>query len=208
MKKVYLVIKGTIPGVYQDCEEYKKAVAGAQGMVCKGFNQLSEALLWWEANDPARVLKESDIRLAFGETPKVTSKRTPLFIYTDASISGIHGGWAGIVISNGVKRIRISGKKKSTDSQYMELFAIYKTVKQAKKEQYNLNNAIVYCDLQYISDVWKTNCCPKNKYKKLWKKLWKILVKYNMEICWVKGHSNDLYNRECDRMAKLAVNLN
>ena len=58
MKKVYLVIKGTIPGVYQDCEEYKKAVAGAQGMVCKGFNQLSEALLWWEANDPARVTSD------------------------------------------------------------------------------------------------------------------------------------------------------
>ena len=208
MKKVYLVIRGTIPGVYQECNDYQKAIQGFSGILCKGFNKLSDALLWWEANDTEKILKEDDIRMAFGEVPLPAEKRTPLFIYTDASINGLYGGWAGLVINNGVKRIRISGKKRSSDSQYMELYAIYKTVKQAEKEQYNLNNAIVYCDLQYISDTWKKNCCPKDRYKKLWKKLWKLLVKYNMEICWVKGHSNDLYNKECDRMAKLAVSQN
>ena len=77
MKKVYLVIRGTIPGVYQECNDYQKAIQGFSGILCKGFNKLSDALLWWEANDTEKILKEDDIRMAFGEVPLPAEKRTP-----------------------------------------------------------------------------------------------------------------------------------
>lgn len=132
-------------------------------------------------------------------------QRIPLQIYTDGSVMGEKkeaGGWAGVILVNNTQCFQIHGCKKGKfNSEEMELVAVYKVLKILKKDEWNLNDAIVYTDCQYIQTHWLKNRKPKEK-RKIWKKVWKLLIKYNISIQWVKGHSGNPHNESCDKMAR------
>ena len=138
-------------------------------------------------------------------------------IYTDGSClkNPGNGGWAAIIFINNEK-IVISGNKKNTTNNQMELLAAIEALKKIPERQ----KIQIYTDSRYvkqgitewiakwIQNNWKTSSKQKVKNVDLWKKLNKISKKYKIEWHWVKAHAGDTFNEEADELAKKAASLN
>ena len=135
-------------------------------------------------------------------------------IYTDGSCVGNPGpgGWAAIIL-NGNNQDIISGKKKNTTNNQMELMAAIKALVFLKKKQ----KIKIYTDSNYVKEGitnwikiweknnWKTANKKKVKNVELWIKLNTLSNFHDIEWKWVKGHSGDPMNNAVDRLAKKAA---
>ena len=132
-------------------------------------------------------------------------------IYTDGACSGNPGpgGWGAVLIYNGVEK-QLSGSKKETTNNRMELSAVITALK-ALKEPCDVT---LTTDSKYVCDAinkgW-LNSWQKNSWKKadkkpvlnidLWQELLPLLNKHRVEFIWVKGHNGHKYNEICDKLA-------
>ena len=137
-------------------------------------------------------------------------------IYTDGSCLGNpgNGGWAAIIIDQD-KITKISGNKKNTTNNQMELMAAIEALKKIPTEQ----EVQLYTDSKYVKmgitewidkwskNNWKTSSKQKVKNIELWKKLNEISKKHKIEWYWVKAHAGNIINEEVDKLAKKAANL-
>ena len=135
-------------------------------------------------------------------------------IYTDGSCIGNpgSGGWAAIIL-NGDNQNIISGKKKNTTNNQMELMAAIKALVFLKKKQ----KIRIYTDSNYVKEGitnwikiweknnWKTANKKKVKNVELWIKLNTLSNFHDIEWRWVKGHSGDPMNNMVDKLAKKAA---
>lgn len=132
-------------------------------------------------------------------------------IYTDGACSKNPGpgGWAAVLIFNGIKK-EISGYYKETTNNRMELFSVISGLKELK-QSCNVN---IYTDSQYVADAfnkdwinnwqandWKTKNKEEVKNIDLWKALLLEIKKHNVTFIKVKGHSDNEYNNLCDKLA-------
>ena len=138
-------------------------------------------------------------------------------IYTDGSCleNPGNGGWAAIIFMNNEKII-ISGCKKKTTNNQMELMAAIEALKKIPKDQ----EVQMYTDSKYVKmgitewikkwsqNDWKTSSKQKVKNIELWKELNDISKKHKIEWHWVKAHAGDAFNEEADELAKKAASLN
>ena len=138
-------------------------------------------------------------------------------IYTDGSCleNPGKGGWAAIIFMNNEKII-ISGHKKNTTNNQMELMAAIEALKKIPKDQ----EVQMYTDSKYVKmgitewikkwsqNDWKTSSKQKVKNIELWKELNDISKKHKIEWHWVKAHAGNPNNEEVDELAKKAANLN
>jgi len=138
-------------------------------------------------------------------------------IYTDGSCIGNpgNGGWAAIIFMNNEK-IAITGNKKNTTNNQMELMAAIEALKKIPTGQ----KVQVYTDSKYVKlgitewiekwaqNNWKTSSKQKVKNLELWTELNEISKKHKIEWFWVKGHAGNPINEEVDTLAKKAANLN
>ena len=138
-------------------------------------------------------------------------------IYTDGSCleNPGNGGWAAIIFINNEK-IVISGNKKNTTNNQMELLAAIEALKKIPERQ----KIQIYTDSKYvkqgitewiekwIQNNWKTSSKQKVKNVDLWKELNEISKKHQIEWHWVKAHAGDAFNEEADELAKKAASLN
>ena len=138
-------------------------------------------------------------------------------IYTDGSCieNPGNGGWAAIIFMNN-KKIAITGNKKNTTNNQMELMAAIEALKKIPTGQ----KVQVYTDSKYVKlgitewiekwsqNNWKTSSKQKVKNLELWTELNEISKKHKIEWFWVKGHAGDPINEEVDTLAKKAANLN
>ena len=138
-------------------------------------------------------------------------------IYTDGSCikNPGNGGWAAIIFMNN-KKISITGNKKNTTNNQMELMAAIEALKKIPTGQ----KVQIYTDSKYVKlgitewiekwsqNNWKTSSKQKVKNLELWTELNKISKKHKIEWFWVKGHAGDPINEEVDTLAKKAANLN
>ena len=135
-------------------------------------------------------------------------------IYTDGSCIGNPGpgGWAAIILS-GKKKNSISGNKKNTTNNQMELMAPIKALELfTKKEKIK-----IYTDSLYVKDGitkwiknwekndWKTSKKKQIKNIDLWKKLNILSNFHNVEWNWVKAHAENSFNIMVDNLAKKAA---
>ena len=132
-------------------------------------------------------------------------------IYTDGSCIGNpgSGGWAAIIL-NGNKQDIISGRKKNTTNNQMELMAAIKALVFFSKKQ----NIKIYTDSNYVKEGitnwikiweknnWKTANKKKVKNVELWKKLNTLSNLHDIEWKWVKAHSGDPMNNMVDKLAR------
>ena len=135
-------------------------------------------------------------------------------IYTDGSCIGNpgSGGWAAIIL-NGDKQSIISGKKKNTTNNQMELMAAIKALVFLKKKQ----KIRIYTDSNYVKEGitnwikiweknnWKTANKKKVKNVELWIKLKTLSDFLDVEWKWVKAHSGNPLNDMVDKLAKKAA---
>ena len=135
-------------------------------------------------------------------------------IYTDGSCIGNpgSGGWAAIIL-NGDKQDIISGRKKNTTNNQMELMAAIKALVFFSKKQ----KIRIYTDSNYVKEGitnwikiweknnWKTANKKKVKNIELWKKLNTLSNFHDIEWKWVKAHSGDPMNNMVDKLARKAA---
>lgn len=135
-------------------------------------------------------------------------------IYTDGACSYNPGpgGWGAILIYNGVEK-RISGGEPNTTNNRMELLAVINGLSCLKEkcevEIFSDSAYIVNAYLQNWVDNWKANGWKKQKSSiknlELWKQLDSLVNFHNVKFIKVKGHSDNAYNNECDKMAREQV---
>lgn len=138
-----------------------------------------------------------------------------IIIYTDGACSGNPGpgGWGAILMYKGAKK-EISGGKKDTTNNVMEITAVIEGLKQLKKQ----SEVQVYSDSSYVVNTfkqgwiynwmkkgWRTASGEPVKNKELWQELYNLTKIHKVEFIKVKGHSDNEFNNRCDEMAREAI---
>lgn len=136
-------------------------------------------------------------------------------IYTDGACSGNpgSGGWAAILIYNGIEK-SISGGEKHTTNNRMELFAIIRGLAQLKEAC----EVVIYSDSAYCVNAlnegwlaswqrngWKNSDKQEVKNKDLWTDFLLSVKPHKATFVKVKGHSDNEYNNRCDEMARAEI---
>ena len=138
-------------------------------------------------------------------------------IYTDGSCleNPGNGGWAAIILIENEKVV-ISGNKKNTTNNQMELLAAIEALKKVPEE----HEIQIFTDSKYvkqgitewiekwIQNDWKTSSKQKVKNVELWKELNEISKKHKIKWNWVKAHAGNTLNEEVDELAKKAASSN
>jgi ribonuclease HI len=128
-------------------------------------------------------------------------------LYTDGAASGNPGpGGYGVVLIYGKHRLEKSGGFRLTTNNRMELLAVIAGLEALKIPA---SNVVVYTDSRYVSEAvnqgwlfqWETKGFRKKKNPDLWKRFLAIYRQHKVRIVWIKGHSNNVENERCDRLA-------
>lgn len=138
-----------------------------------------------------------------------------VIIYTDGACSGNPGpgGWGSILMYKENKK-EISGGKKDTTNNVMELTAVIEALKLLKFRC----KVSVYSDSAYVVNAfnqkwiygwmkngWKNASKEPVKNKELWEELYNLTKTHEVAFIKVKGHSDNEYNNRCDEMAREAI---
>lgn len=138
-----------------------------------------------------------------------------VIIYTDGACSGNPGpgGWGTILMYKDSKK-EISGAKKDTTNNVMELTAVIEGLKMLKYpcdvEIYSDSAYVVNAFNQkwidsWIKNNWKTSGKETVKNKEIWQELYDLTKVHNVKFIKVKGHSDNEFNNRCDEMARNAI---
>lgn len=138
-----------------------------------------------------------------------------VIIYTDGACSGNPGpgGW-GSVLMMGENKREISGGKKDTTNNVMELTAVIEALKLLKRpckvDLYSDSAYVVNAFLQnwiwgWIKNSWKNSNKEEVKNKELWQELLSLTKIHDVTFHKVKGHADNEYNNRCDELARNAI---
>ena len=138
-----------------------------------------------------------------------------VIIYTDGACSGNPGpgGWGSILMMGENKR-EISGGKKDTTNNVMELTAVIEALKLLKRpckvdlysdSAYVVNAFLQNWILSWIKNGWKNSSKEKVKNKELWQELFSLTKIHDVTFHKVKGHADNEYNNRCDELARNAI---
>ena len=136
-------------------------------------------------------------------------------IYTDGACSGNPGpgGWGAILMYKDNKK-EISGGKKDTTNNVMELTAVIEGLKllkfPCKVNLYSDSAYVVNAFLQnwifnWQKNNWKTSDKKEVKNKELWQELISLTHTHHVTFNKVKGHADNEYNNRCDELARKAI---
>ena len=136
-------------------------------------------------------------------------------IYTDGACSGNPGpgGWGAILMYKDNKK-EISGGKKDTTNNVMELTAVIEALKLLKYPcKVNLYSDSAYVVNAFVQkwifgwqkNNWKTADKKDVKNKELWQELVRLTKIHDVTFIKVKGHSDNKYNNRCDELARKAI---
>jgi ribonuclease HI len=128
-------------------------------------------------------------------------------IYTDGASSGNPGrGGYGVVLISGKHRLEKSAGFRLTTNNRMELLGVIEGLESLKIPG---SNVVVYTDSKYVADSvekgwvfqWESKAFKNKKNADLWMRFLKIYRKHNVRFKWIRGHSNNVENEICDRLA-------
>ena len=140
-----------------------------------------------------------------------------VIIYTDGACSGNPGpgGWGAILMYGDTKK-EISGGKKNTTNNVMELTAALEALKLLKYPC----EVELYSDSAYLvngfnqgwiygwqKNSWKNSSKEPVKNKEIWEEIYKMTQKHKVKFIKVKGHSDNEFNNRCDEMARNAIKM-
>ena len=136
-------------------------------------------------------------------------------IYTDGACSGNPGpgGWGCILMYKDNKK-EISGGKKDTTNNVMELTAVIEGLKSlkfpCKVKLYSDSAYVVNAFNQkwiygWLKNGWKNSSKEPVKNKELWQELYNLTKVHKVEFIKVKGHADNEYNNRCDELARNAI---
>jgi len=126
-------------------------------------------------------------------------------IYTDGSVypNPGNGGWCCIIIGeiNGKTKIKtISGYEPNTTNNRMEAYSVIRGLREIKKPE--LVNITIFSDSQWTMGALSGSFKRVKKNLDLIKDGKEIIAKFkSVKWNWVKGHSGDQWNEECNTLA-------
>lgn len=132
-------------------------------------------------------------------------------IHTDGSCNEtLTGGYAAIV-RTGVDEFIVTGGKKNTTNNRMELLAVISAIEQLQCSA----DVLIYSDSQYVVSgiahvhCWKDNGWVSRSYKPvknrdLWERYLSVAKRHQIKAIWQKSHNGEAYNELCDKLAKQA----
>ncbi len=135
-------------------------------------------------------------------------------MYTDGACSRNPGpgGWGAVLIyGDNIKKI--SGYSGETTNNIMELTAFIEGAKILKEKcrvdvftdsKYLVESATKWLD-NWENNGWKTSGRKEVKNIGLWKEISDIIRMHQISFHWVKGHDGNVYNEECDRLARSEI---
>lgn len=138
-----------------------------------------------------------------------------VIIYTDGACSGNPGpgGWGSILMYKEIKK-EISGGKKDTTNNVMELTAVIEGLKLLKypcevdlysDSAYVVNSFEQGWIYSWVKNNWKTAGKDPVKNQELWQELYQLTKIHKVKFHKVKGHSDNEYNNRCDELARNAI---
>ena len=139
-----------------------------------------------------------------GTPPEVT-------IYTDGACIGNPGpGGYGVVLLHGNQRRELSGGRRLTTNNRMEILAAIEGLEALKQP----SSVTLYSDSQYVvnamekrwAEKWRKNGWMRTKQDRainpdLWQKLLELCQAHRVKFRWVKGHAGHPLNERCDQLA-------
>ena len=138
-----------------------------------------------------------------------------VIIYTDGACSGNPGpGGYGAILMLGENRKEISGGKKDTTNNVMELSGVIEALKLLKRpckvQLYSDSAYVVNAFLNHwidgwIKNNWKNSNKEEVKNKELWQELLELTKIHDVIFHKVKGHSDNEFNNRCDELAREAI---
>lgn len=138
-----------------------------------------------------------------------------IVIYTDGACSGNPGpgGWGSVILADG-NEVLLSGGEKATTNNRMELLAAIEALRKVGQTPEWAGQLIsIYIDSQYVQNGitdwikkwkingWKTAAKKPVKNQDLWIQLDALVQGLEVNWHWVKGHSGNIYNELCDKLA-------
>jgi ribonuclease HI len=124
-------------------------------------------------------------------------------IYTDGSClknPDGPGGYAAIILINGVEAQHFSGSDPSTTSNRMEMMGVIAGL----EALHHPASITVYSDSQLVincaSRQWK-----RKKNLDLWKRLDAAASRHRVKWQWVRGHNGNIWNEAADALCGLAA---
>ena len=143
------------------------------------------------------------------------TSRSPIHIYTDGACSGNPGpgGWAPILIDDGVE-VELSGGESSTTNNRMELMGPIQSLRSLPErrivELYSDSAYVVNCFRDKWYEGWRKNGW-RNSQKKpvenrdLWEALLAEVARHDVTWHKVAGHSGHDLNDRADALARSAI---
>lgn len=135
-------------------------------------------------------------------------------IFCDGSCLGNPGpgGWGAIIRQSG-KEVEISGGKKNTTNNEMELTAVIESIKQVggsaqitvtTDSQYVVKGATQWMK-NWIKNGWNTASKKPVKNRRLWEEIHFLTEKQSIKWVWIRGHAGHPENERSDQLALSAA---
>lgn len=142
-----------------------------------------------------------------------------MHIYTDGGCSGNPGpgGWAYVVIQDGLVAAEEWGGERNTTNNRMELLAVIRALKALQARGDPPKDLTLYTDSQYVQkgisewihnwkkNAWRTSDKKPVKNQDLWMDLDDRAAAFSIAWKWVKGHAGNEYNERCDALTQKAI---
>lgn len=138
-----------------------------------------------------------------------------VIIYTDGACSGNPGpgGWGAVLMYKDTKK-EISGAKKDTTNNEMELTAALEALKMLKfpcevdlysDSAYLVNGFSQGWIYNWQKNNWQTSDKKPVKNREIWQQIYDLTKTHKVKFIKVKGHADNEYNNRCDEMARNAI---
>lgn len=125
-------------------------------------------------------------------------------LYTDGSATSYDkpGGWAFVVVVDGLKVYSESGGLKNSTNNIAEVTAAVKALTHAATYYPNEEIVLVSDSKLVLGYADGSYACHKIHLALLHNQVSSLFKQLNAKTRWVKGHTGDQYNEECDVLAK------
>lgn len=209
-KKAYAVVKGHVPGIYDNWDDCKAQVDGYPGAKYQGFSTQAEAESYLASGGVVAEKSEKKVSSAQRICKDVTPEEPYAFV--DGSFHADTGvyGYGGFLMANGERYILQGSGQDATKAEMRNVSGEIDGAMAAvlKAEELGLPKIHILYDYQGIESwangSWKTNKAATADYKAF---MQSDQRRTSVEFVKVKAHTGIEGNELADALAKEAVGI-